>query len=150
MIAPELLPPERAAPRRAPEPRRADRARRATRRRTRHKRLRLQRPVFVVLSLATLAMVMMLVYVQLTAAITSTTYKLAQAHHERAALLADSLQNDETIAQLQAPERLAALAGKLRMHDPHVYAVVRLPEPKARPKPSGLAFFGTWFTTTER
>jgi len=149
MIAPELLPQE-PAPRRAPQPRGADRARHATRRRTRRKRLRLQRPVFVVLSLATLAMMMMLVYVQLTAAVTSTTYKLAQAHRERAALLADSLQNDETIAQLQAPERLAAIAGTLRMHDPRVYAVVRLPEPKVHPKPSGLAFFGTWFTTTER
>ncbi len=91
-------------------------------------------------------MLIMLAYVQLTAAVTSTTYRLAQAHRERAALLADSLQNDETIAQLQAPERLAGLAVKLGMHDPHVYAVVRLPEAKVQPKPSGLAFFGTWFT----
>ena len=51
----------------------------------------------------------------------------------------------DKIARLQSPERLAALAGKLRLHDPHVYAVVRVPEPKAQPKPTGLAFFGTWF-----
>ncbi|HEX3550327.1 MAG TPA: hypothetical protein VHT53_08130 [Candidatus Elarobacter sp.] len=146
MIAPELVAP-RATPR---ELRRIDRARHATRRRARRTRRRLNRPVFVVLSLAVIAMVMMLTYVQLTAAVTATTYRLAQAHRERAALMAESLQNDETIAQLQSPERLAALAARLKMHDPHVYALVRVPEPKAQPKPSGLAFFGTWFTTTER
>jgi len=146
MIAPELIVPQRADE----PPRRVDRIRHATRRRARHKRLRLQRPVFVVLSLAAIAMVLMLAYVQLTAAVTSKTYRLAQAHRERAALLAESLQDDETIAQLQSPERLAGIAATLRMHDPHVYAVVRLPEPNVQPKPSGLAFFGTWFTTTER
>jgi hypothetical protein len=33
------------------------------------------------------------------------------------------------------------------MHDPHVYAVVTLPEPKtAPPRPAGgLAFLGGWF-----
>ncbi len=145
MIAPELIEPRRA-PR---ELRRIDRVRHATRRRARRTRRRLNRPVFTVLSLAVVVMVMMLTYVQLTAAVTSATYRLAQAHHERTALLADSLQNDETIAQLQSPERLAALAAKLKMHDPHVYAVVRVPEPKAQPKPTGLAFFGTWFAPAE-
>jgi hypothetical protein len=149
VIAPELLPrPDREPVQR--ELRRIDRARHASHRRARRTRRRLNRPVFVVLTLACIAMVMMLTYVELTAAVTSSTYRLAQAHHERSALLADTLQNDETIAQLQSPERLAAIAAKLHMHDPHVYAVVRLPDPKPQPKATGLAFFGTWFAAAER
>jgi hypothetical protein len=147
MLAPELLP---QRPTTQLPPRHAERARYATRRRARRARRRLNRPVFVVVSLAVIAMMMMLAYVGLTAAVTSQTYRVAQAQRERAALVADALQNDEAIAQLQSPERLAAIAAKLHMHDPHVYAVVRLPDPKPRPKPTGLAFFGGWLSATER
>ena len=146
MIAPELLEPLPEPPRK--QLRRVDRARHATRRRTRRARRRLNRPVFAVLTLACVVLAMMLAYVQLTAAVTSSTYRLAQAHRERAELVSETMQNDETIAQLQSPERLAAIAAKLHMHDPHVYAVVRLPDPKPQPKPTGLAFFGSWFATT--
>ena len=37
---------------------------------------------------------------------------------------------------------IAALAARLNMHDPHVYAVVRLPEPKPQSAPHCLAFLG--------
>ncbi len=74
-------------------------------------------------------------------------FRSVRAERERTALANDAQRLDDKIARLQSPERLAALAGKLRLHDPHVYAVVRVPEPKAQPKPTGLAFFGTWFSS---
>jgi hypothetical protein len=131
----------------APEPRRVERARHATQRRTRRTRRRLQRPVFAVVMLALLVLVPLLAYVTLTANVTSLSFAIVRAERERTALANDAQRLDNKIARLQSPERLAALAGKLRLHDPHVYAVVRVPEPKAQPKPTGLAFFGTWFSS---
>jgi hypothetical protein len=139
---------QRVAPQPAPEPRRLDRVRHATQRRTRRTRRRLQRPVFAVVTLALAVLVPLLAYVTLTANVTSLSFAIVRAERERTALTNDAQRRDNKIAILQSPERLAALAGKLRLHDPHVYAVVRIPEPKAQPRPTGLAFFGTWFSAT--
>jgi hypothetical protein len=142
-----VIAPQRIAPQPAPELRRLDRARHATKRRTRRTRLRLQRPVFTVLVLALALLGPLLAYVTLTSNVTSLSFSMVRAERERTALANDAQRLDDKIARLQSPERLAALAGKLRLHDPHVYAVVRVPEPKAQPKPTGLAFFGTWFSS---
>ncbi|MEA2690324.1 MAG: hypothetical protein QOD51_2931 [Candidatus Eremiobacteraeota bacterium] len=149
MIAPERIAPESRPAHAAPELRRLDRARHATKRRTRRTRRRMHRPVFAVVTLAFAVLVPLLAYVTLTANITSLNFALARSAHERTALLEDSQRLDDRIARLQSPERLAALATKLKLHDPHVYAVVRIPEPKAQPRPTGLAFFGTWFPGTK-
>ncbi|HEY0396726.1 MAG TPA: hypothetical protein VGD01_19775 [Candidatus Elarobacter sp.] len=142
--------PER--PQRAPhELRRIDRARHATKRRARHKRRRLHRPVFAVVTLAVAILVPLLAYVTLTANLTSLSFALARAEHDRTGLVTETQRLDDKIAGLQSPERLAALAGKLKLHDPHVYAVVRVPEPKAaQPQPAGLAFLGTWLSKANR
>ena len=85
-------------------------------------------------------------YVTLTANLTSLNYALVRTDRERTALLEDTQRLDERIARLQSPDRLAALAGKLKLHDPHVYAVVRVPEPKPQPRPTGFALFA-WFSS---
>ena len=136
---------QRVAPQPAPDLRRIDRARHAAQRRTRRTRRRLHRPVFAVAMLALVLLLPLLGYVTLTANVTSLSFALVRSERERTALSNDAQRLDDKIARLQSPERLAALAAKLRLHDPHVYAVVRIPEPKAQPKPTGLAFFGTWF-----
>jgi hypothetical protein len=131
-----------------PELRRIDRVRHATKRRARRTRRRLHRPVFAVVALAFAVLVPLLAYVTLTANLTSLSFALERAQRERAGIASDAQRLDDRIARLQSPERLAALAGKLKLHDPHVYAVVRVPEPKAaQPQPTGLAFFGTWFSS---
>ena len=139
---------QRVAPQPIPELRRIDRVRHATQRRTRRTRRRLHRPVFAVVALALAVLVPLLAYVTLTANVTSLSFAIVRADRERTALANDAQRLDNTIAKLQSPERLAALAGKLHLHDPHVYAVVRIPEPRAQPRPTGLAFFGTWFAAS--
>jgi hypothetical protein len=150
MNSAQRVAPQEQPPRTAPELRRIDRVRHATKRRARRTRRRMHRPALAVITLAIAALVPLLLYVTLTANITSLNFALARASHERATLLEDSQRLDDRIARLQSSERLAALAVKLKLHDPHVYAVVRIPEPKAQPRPTGLAFFGTWFSGTNR
>ena len=132
-------------PRRA-DARRAEHVRTSAERRVRRTRRRMHKPVLKVLTLALGVLVLLLAYVTLTTNVTSLTYAVARADRDRTALVDDTQQLDDSIVRLKSPERLAALAAKLKMHDPHVYAVVTLPEPKAaQPPPTGLAFFGGWF-----
>jgi cell division protein FtsB len=151
VIAPQRVAPQPTPPQRTPpEPRRLERVRHATKRRTRRSRRRLHRPVFAVVTLACIVLGAMLLYVGLQARVTSLNFALSRAERERTAVLDDTQRLEDRIARLQSPERLAALAVKLKLHDPHVYAVVRIPEPKAQPRPTGsaLAFFGAWLSNS--
>jgi len=76
-------------------------------------------------------------------------YALASTERDRTLLLDDSQRLDDKIARLKSQEHLAQLAVQLKMHDPHVYAIVQLPVPKVQPKPTGIAFFG-WITRRDR
>ena len=148
MIAQRVTAPYDDQPQRTgPELRRLDRARHATRRRARRKRRRMHRPVLAVVTLTLAILVPLMAYVTLTANLTSLSFAISRAERERTALVGETQRLDDRIARLQSPDRLAALATKLKLHDPHVYAVVRVPEPKAQPRPTGIAFFGTWFST---
>jgi len=129
-----------------PEPRRVIYVRAATQRRVRRTRRRMRAPVLALLTLTFAALIPLLGYVTLTANLTSLNYALARTDRERLTLLEDTQRLDERIARLQSPDRLAALAGKLKLHDPHVYAVVRVPEPKPQPRPTGFALFA-WFSS---
>ena len=135
-----------AAQRAVPEPRRIVYVRDATIQRQRRTRRRMRAPVLAMLTLTLAALVPLLAYVTLTANLTSLNYALARTDTERMALLEDSQRLDERIARLQSPDRLAALAGKLKLHDPHVYAVVRVPDAKPQPRPTGFALFA-WFSS---
>ncbi len=129
-----------------PEPRRVIHVRAATIRRVRRTRRRMRAPVLALLTLTIAALVPLLAYVKLTANLTSLNYALVRTDLQRTALLEDTQRLDERIARLQSPDRLAALAAKLKLHDPHVYAVVRVPEPKPQPRPTGFALFA-WFSS---
>lgn len=128
----------------APEPRRVVYVKLATQRRARRTRRRLHAPVLAVITLTIIALVPLLGYVTLTANLTSLNYALARTERDRTVLLEDTQRLDEKIARLQSPDRLAALAGKLKLHDPHVYAVVPVPVPKAAPRATSFALFA-WF-----
>jgi len=134
MIAPQRVFAE--PPRRRLEP-----VRTATKRRTRRARRRLHAPVRVVALVTVLLLLPLLGYTALTARLTSLNYALAHAEDDRTKLLAETQRLDDRIVRLRSPERLAALATALHLHDPHVYALVRVPEPQAAPKPSGIALF---------
>ncbi len=148
MIAPELLPDYEPQPRRArPERPRSDRARHAARRRKHRTRRAMHRPAIAMILLAFAVLIPLLIYVTLTANLTSLNFALSRAEHERTALSTETQRLDDKIAGLQSPERLAALAASLKLHDPHVYAVVRLPDPKQpQPRPTGIALLGAWFS----
>ena len=134
-----------------PEPRHVIYVREATVRRARRTRRRLRAPVLAVLTLTLAVLVPLLAYVALTASLTSLNYALARAEHDRTELIDQTQRLDDRLARLQSSDRLAALAAKLKLHDPHVYAVVRVPEPKPpQPKPTGLAFLGSWFSSADR
>jgi cytochrome c-type biogenesis protein CcmH/NrfG len=126
----------------AEPPRRAERVREATRRRTRRARSRLHAPVVAVVGVIVAVLVPLLAYVTLTSNLTSLSYALARQENERAAVLEETQRLDDRIARLRSPDRLAAIAANLKMHDPHVYAVVRVPQPKAQQRAGGFAFLG--------
>ncbi len=128
-------------------PRQVERVRSATRRRSRRARRRMHAPVQLVIAIAVVLSLPLIGYVWLTANVTSMSYALARTERQKIALVEDAQRADDKIARLTSPDRLAALAGTLKMHDPNVYAVVTLPTVKPRPRPTGIAFFATWFGT---
>jgi cell division protein FtsB len=146
VIAPELLPDYEPQPRRA-RPERPRSARHAARRRKHRTRRAMHRPAIAMILLAFALLVPLLIYVTLTANLTSLNFALSHAEQDRTALSTETQRLDDKIAGLQSPERLAALAARLKLHDPHVYAVVRLPDPKQpQPRPTGIALLGAWFS----
>ena len=86
---------------------------------------------------------LVMAYVALTANLTSLGYKAARAGAERESLQAEIARLDDRISQLQSPERLAAVAASLGMHDPHRYAVVRLPQETLASGPRSVAILST-------
>ena len=82
----------------------------------------------------------------LVANITKMHYELVKAEARQAALARTTLRLDGEIEQLEARERLATIAAKLGLRDPHLYAVVAVPHAHTvatRPA-SGLAFLANW------
>jgi hypothetical protein len=71
-----------------------------------------------------------MLYVMLTANVTSLSYKLARVQGQKTALLAETLRAEDRIARLESRERLVVIALRLHMHDPQTYAVVTLPQPR--------------------
>lgn len=71
-------------------------------------------------------LVALLGYVMLMSNMTSLTYSLAKAHHEREVLQQQTARLDERLSTLRSQERLAAVAAKLGMHEPQQFALVSL------------------------
>jgi hypothetical protein len=136
MIALQAIQPE-------PQPRHVERGRRATRRRFRRAQRRGYIAFFRIGGLAAALALPLMLYVMLTANLTGLNYKLAHVQAQKAALLAATMRQEDRIAKLESRERLAVIAARLGMHDPHVYAVVALPAPPpAPPSARGVALLG--------
>jgi len=85
-----------------------------------------------------------MLYVTLTAKLTSLNYAVSRAERERAALQAQSARLDDELAALRSDERLARVAAQLHMSDPQQLAVVTLPPPAIRREPEPrLAFLSS-------
>ncbi len=130
-----------------PEPprRTGSRARDAARRRARRTRLIGHAMLARIALVTAVVLVPIMVYVMLMGNLTAMSDTLAQADARRTTLLDETMRLDDQIASLQSRDRLAALAARLHMHDPQIYAVVDLPRPVATPPASGIAFLGTLF-----
>lgn len=81
-----------------------------------------------------------MLYVTLTARLTSLNYAVAKAERERTALQAETARLDDQLSGLKSDDRLARVAAKLHMQDPQQFAMVSLPAP-VHEAPSRLAFF---------
>jgi cell division protein FtsL len=73
-----------------------------------------------------IALVALMSYVMLLSNTTSLSYSLTKAQHQRDALQEQTARLDDRIAQMSSEERLAAIAAKLKMHDPQTFAIVRI------------------------
>jgi cell division protein FtsL len=76
-----------------------------------------------------IALIALMTYVMLLSNETSLSYSFSKAQHERDALQEQTARLDDRIAQMSSEERLAAIATKLKMHDPQTFAVVRMQPP---------------------
>lgn len=139
MIAPQRVPAQQQ------RPRVQERAREAARRRTRRQRLNGYAMLARICAITGILLAPVMLYVLLMGRLTALNYTLEKVMHDRTLLQEDSQRLDDRIARLKSPEHLAQLAAQLRMHDPHVYAVVDVPLPAATPLPSGIAFLGALF-----
>jgi hypothetical protein len=128
---------EREEPRRATGGTRAGRVA-STRRRAHSQRLRYRDALRVVAAVGALTAAVM-IYLGILANVTRLHYDIARAQRERAALEAQTMRLDERLAQLEAPDRLVAIAQQLGMRDAHAYAVVTLP-PASAPAPRHDAY----------
>ena len=73
-----------------------------------------------------LALIALMGYVMLTSSMTSLTYAVVTAHHERDLLQQDTARLDEKLAFMRSDERLAAVAKRLGMREPQSFALVKL------------------------
>lgn len=92
---------------------------------------------------AVLAVVLcgVMLYVTLTARLTSLNYAVAKAQEEKTDLQSQTARLDDQLAALRSDDRLARVAAKLHMKDPQQFAMVSLPAPAHEQAPSRLAFF---------
>ncbi len=90
-------------------------------------------------------LVPVMIYVLLMGNLTALDASLARVTDQKSALVEETTQLDDRIAQLQSRERLADVANRLHMHDPSKFAVVDVPRPVAAPSSNGIAFLGAFF-----
>jgi sensor histidine kinase regulating citrate/malate metabolism len=111
----------------------------AERRRARTKRLRyvVSARIACVVGVLTLAVVS---YLALMGNIERMNYELGHAEAERAKLLAQSVELDDTLARLRSRERLARIAAQLGMRDSASFAEIVVPADRHPQAPAtGLA-----------
>lgn len=82
---------------------------------------------------------LVMIYVMLTARLTSLSYSVAKAQRERIELQAETARLDDRLAALRSDDHLANLAVRLHMQDPQQFAIVALPRPARAPDRSHIA-----------
>jgi hypothetical protein len=130
-----------AQPRQQPRPRISNvrTAKQATQRRvSRAARARYSRLMQFCAALA-VGLTLVMLYVTLTARLTSLNYAVAKAQRERATLQAETARLDDKLAALRSDDRLSHVAAQLHMSDPQQFALVTLPAPRV-PDRSHIAF----------
>jgi hypothetical protein len=128
-----------------PQPRVAMTAREAARRRGRRTKRQGYSALGRIAVLFAIVLVPVMIYVLLMGNLTALNYSLAHATQKKIELQEETLRLDDRIARLESRERLAELAIKLHLHDPHVYAVVEVPRQVVAPPSNGIAFLGALF-----
>ena len=137
MIAPKALP---------QQPNRdVVRSRDASRRRQRRSKINSHAMLARIGAGLVLLVIPVIAYVMLMANLTTMNYTLARETQHRLSLQEETNRLDDRISRLQSRDRLADVAAKLHMHEPHVYAVIEAPRPVVVPPPSGIAFLGSLF-----
>jgi cell division protein FtsL len=138
------------APQPEPPARQFERGRNATHGRRRRARRRAAIAFARVVAVAAAVVLPIMLYVMLTANITTINYKLARAQAHKTELLALTMRQEDQIAKLESRERLAQIAARLGMHEPQTFAVAALPaDPGPPPAARGVALLGamnTWLT----
>jgi len=124
----------------ATAPKRTRTARGATQRRITRKDRARYIGLFRFCALLAVALSLVMIYVMLTAQLTSLNYAVGRAQRERSALLAETARLDDRLAVLRSDDRLAMVAGRLQMQDPDQFAIVTLPVPVQQRDRSHLAF----------
>jgi hypothetical protein len=136
MIALQAIQPE-------PPRRHVERGRTATQRRVQRAKRRGYAAFVRVGGVSLILLLPVMLYVMLTANITSLSYKLARVQAQKTAVLAETLRQEDRIAKLESRERLVVIAMRLHMHDPQAYAVVTLPQPpRVVSVPPGVPLLG--------
>jgi len=106
--------------------------------------------VRIVLGLS-VALVALMGYVMLLSNVTSLSYAVDKAHHQRDALQEQTARLDDRIAQASSEERLAAIAARLGMHDAQTFALVKLDTPDvAKARVPMFDTIAAWFGAAPR
>ena len=137
MIQPRERPTRSTAP---------ERPRKPARRRQNRTRRQSYLGAFRVLGSLGIVVALIMSYLALMANLTSLNYRIGRASEQRSALLEQTMRLDDRIAHLQSRERLAELAMKMGMTEPHVYAVVTPADALAAKPirgPGGFALLGS-------
>lgn len=79
-----------------------------------------------------IVLVGLLAYVMLVSNITSTSYALEKAQHQRELLFEQTARLDERLAKMHSDDRLAGIAAKLGMREPEAFAAIQLDPPVAK------------------
>jgi cell division protein FtsL len=87
-----------------------------------------------------IATLVVLSYLWLMSNTYQLNYQIQALDNKRTTLAEESARLDDTIAQLESRERLAALADSLGMRDPRRFALVTVPPAQPVERPRGLAF----------
>src|ERR1700761_1979458 len=120
-------------PQSRPQQRVYDTARDAARKRGRRTKMQGYSMLARIATIFAVVLVPVMIYVLLMGNLTALNYSLAKATQKKIELQEETMRLDDRTARREPRDRLAELAVKMHLHDPHVYAVVDVPGPVVAP-----------------